>query len=876
MSTPKATPMIKQYLSIKEKYKDAILFYRMGDFYEMFFEDAELASRILEITLTSRNKKDAVPVPMCGVPYRAAQGYIAKLIDKGYKVAICDQVEDPAKAKGLVDRKVVKVVTPGMIVDHELLDSKTDNFILAVCKRQAVIGLAYLDISTGVFRLTETGDSKVLADEISRIQPREILIPHGFQQAKQMEILLGQQGLRVAVTRLEDDLFKAEQGKRRLCRQLGTLSLEGFGCQNLTAALGAAGALLDYVQQTQKQDTPHVRQVAPYFLEKYLVMDQASFRNLELERNLRDGGRRGSLLAVIDQTITAMGGRKLKHWLRYPLTDKELIEVRLEAVEQLYQEVNVRQQIRKALEAVYDLERLNARIAMGQANGRDLLALKRSLEQLPAIWQALSGLDALLFSRRPALDGVKPLVDLIERAIREDAPVAVNEGGIIRTGYNPELDALIRISRDVKGYLAGLENRERQATGIGSLKVRFNKVFGYYIEVSKAHSDSVPDHYVRKQTLVNAERYITDELKQFETKVLNAEQERASLELELFNEIRQQVADSSDDIQALAEFVALLDCLCCFAQVADENDYHRPAMASDGVIDIEQGRHPVVEKMMADERFVPNSVRLDNQRNQVLVITGPNMAGKSTVLRQVALIVLLAQMGSFVPAAKARISVTDRIFTRVGALDNLAAGQSTFMVEMQETASILNNATADSLVIMDEIGRGTSTYDGMSIAWAVAEYLHDLGGHGVKTLFATHYHELTALAEAKQRIRNFNIAVKEWNDEIIFLRKLVPGGANRSYGIQVARLAGIPAQVIQRAKDILAGIENDASLEKIKAGGEAQTDSDADLPVQMELFKPPETDIIESLLNIDLVRTTPMEAINLLNRLQEKARGMKG
>ncbi len=868
--------MIKQYLSIKEKYKDAIVFYRMGDFYEMFFQDAELASRILEITLTSRNKNDAVPVPMCGVPYRAAQGYIAKLIASGYKVAICDQVEDPAKAKGLVQREVVKVVTPGMIVDHELLDSKTDNFILAVCEQGAVIGLAYLDISTGVFRLTETGEPKVLADEISRIQPREILVPRSFQQAREDELLFGQQGPRIAVTRLEDGLFRAQEGRRRLCRQLGTLSLEGFGCQDLTAALGAAGALLDYVQQTQKQETPHIRRVVPYFLEKYLVMDQASFRNLELERNLRDGGRRGSLLGVIDKTVTAMGGRKLKHWLRYPLTDRESVEARLEAVDQLCQEVNVRRQIRKALEAVYDLERLNARIAMGQANGRDLLSLRRSLEQLPVIWQALKGFTAPLLARRPDLDGIRPLAELIERAIREDAPVTINEGGIIRTGYNPELDALIKISRDVKGYLAGLENRERQTTGIGSLKVRFNKVFGYYIEVSKAHSDSVPAHYVRKQTLVNAERYITEELKEFETKVLNAEQERATLELELFNGVRQQVAARSDDIQALAEFVALLDCLCCFAQVADENDYHRPVMGSDGVIDIDQGRHPVVERLMAEERFVPNSVRLDNERNQVLVITGPNMAGKSTVLRQVALIVLLAQMGSFVPAAGARISVTDRIFTRVGALDNLAAGQSTFMVEMQETAAILNNATADSLVIMDEIGRGTSTYDGMSIAWAVAEYLHDLGGHGVKTLFATHYHELTALAGAQKRIRNFNIAVKEWNDEIIFLRKLVPGGANRSYGIQVARLAGIPAAVIERAKDILADIENDASLERIKSAGEAKSDPEADLPVQMELFKPPETDIIESLLNIDLVRTTPLEAINCLNRLQEKARRLKG
>ncbi len=867
--------MIKQYLSIKEKYKEAILFYRMGDFYEMFFEDAELASRILEITLTSRNKNDAVPVPMCGVPYRAAQGYIAKLLDNGYKVAICDQVEDPATAKGLVKREVVRVITPGMIIEHELLESKTNNFILSLCDGGTLFGLAYLDISTGVFRLTESDDNKLVADEINRIQPSEILVPEHFSSWPEKQLLFGKDGSDTAVTYLEDNLFDIDSGRRRLVEQLAGVSLESFGCQNLTVALAAAGALLDYVRQTQKQEMPHIRRALPYFLGKYLVLDQHSRQNLELECSLRNGGRKGSLLGVIDKTVTAMGGRKMKQWLRYPLVELESINARLFAVEQLYEAPNTRQQIREALDSVYDLERLNGKIAMGRANGRDLLALKRSLEKLPGIWDLLNNFSAPLLSKRPGLEPILPLVTLVERSIREDAPPAVNEGGIIKPGYNSDLDELIRISQDGKGYLAGLETRERQATGIGSLKVRFNKIFGYYIEIPKTHSDSVPSHYVRKQTLVNAERYITEELKAFETKVLNAEQERAALELELFNQIRDQIAACSGDILEAAEYTATLDCLCCFAQVADENDYHRPVMGSDGVLEIENGRHPVVEKLIVEERFVPNSLKLDNQANQVLIITGPNMAGKSTVLRQVALIVLLAQMGAFVPASKARISIVDRIFTRVGALDNLAAGQSTFMVEMQETAAILNNATADSLVIMDEIGRGTSTYDGMSIAWAVAEYLHDLNDHGVKTLFATHYHELTSLAEVMPRIRNFNIAVKEWNDEIIFLRKLLEGGANRSYGIQVARLAGIPDKVIKRAKDILSDIEKDASLERLGQVGDKENEARQHIPQQMELFKPPETDIIESLLKIDLARTTPIEAINCLDALQAKARRLK-
>ena len=873
MASVKATPMMQQYLSIKERHPDALLFYRMGDFYEMFFEDAQVASRVLEITLTSRNKHDESPVPMCGVPYRAAQGYISRLIEKGYKVAICDQVEDPKAAKGLVKREVVRVVTPGMIIEDELLDAKTNNFILALSRHQHMTGLASLDISTGTFRLTETTDMTAIFDEIMRVAPREMLLPESLNADAAFIPFL--KGDRIgAVTVMEDRSFEFAGSRRRLLEQFDTLSLEGFGCESLKAGVGAAGALIHYVGETQRQKIEHLAAVQTYFLGQFLVVDDQSCRNLELSANMRTGSRQGTLLGVLDQTVTAMGGRLLAHWLRYPLLDPAQIQVRFEAVADAVEQMQTRKELRESLKPVRDLERLGSKISMGHGNARDLTALKHSIFALIDIFAALSHLSAAPYAYDRDTSALHALADLIDRAIREDAPPVITEGGMIREGYDDDLDELIRIGRDGKGWLAELEAKERSATGINSLKVRYNKVFGYYIEVSRTHSESVPDHYVRKQTLVNAERYITDALKHFESRVLNAADQRNGMEMDIFVSIREQVKAHHADIRRVARFIARVDCLTTFAEIAHNNDYCRPEINTDGLLEIREGRHPVIEKLITGERFVPNSIVMDNHSNQVLIITGPNMAGKSTVLRQVALATIMAQMGSFVPAQTANIAITDRIFTRVGALDNLSAGQSTFMVEMQETANIVNNATAKSLVILDEIGRGTSTYDGLSIAWAVAEHLHDLNGTGTRTLFATHYHELTELENQLDRARNYNIAVKEWNDEIIFLRKLVEGGTNRSYGIQVARLAGIPESVIRRSKKILAQIEagmhpRAAEDKAAETGGKKRKGH-----VQLGLFSPMERKLLESLQMLDLSRMTPIDALNVLNELQIKAQSV--
>jgi DNA mismatch repair protein MutS len=860
--------MIKQYLSIKEEYPDTILFYRMGDFYEMFFEDAQVASRVLEITLTSRNKKDESPVPMCGVPHRAVSGYIARMIDHGYKVAVCDQIEDPATAKGLVKRDVVRVITPGMILDEAFLDKRSNNFILAVARHGEVFGLSYLDISTGVFRLAESGDLAALIDESLRISPREVLLAESAKTDPAMNTIR-EALLERSITYLADSAFEHKRCYSLLTEQFKTISLEGFGCEGLAAGVRAAGALVFYVRETQKQKIELFTRLETYALDQYLLVDDLSCRNLELEKNIRAGTRRGTLIGIIDHTKTAMGARLLKLWLRYPLIKIEDIQQRLEAVAETKSNIESRQGIREYLKSVFDIERVGSKIVMGHANARDLIALKRSLLALPQIQKMVSTLKSTLFQWDENLNPLYELAEVIENAIREDAPPTINEGGMVKAGYHNGLDELVKISQDGKGWLANLEAQERKATGITTLKVRYNKVFGYYIEVPKSRASDVPVNYVRRQTLVNAERYITDELKTFETKVLNAEDQRAALELEIFNEIRQKIVENYKNLQSAARFLARLDCLLNLAEVADQNDYCRPEMTVDGHIYIEDGRHPVVEKMITGERFVPNTVSMDNETNQILIITGPNMAGKSTVLRQVALLVIMAQMGSFIPAKKASISVVDRIFTRVGALDNLSQGQSTFMVEMQETANILNNAGEHSLIIMDEIGRGTSTYDGLSIAWAVVEYLHDLHQTGVKTLFATHYHELTDLAQQKQRVKNYNIAVKEWNDEIIFLRKLVEGATNRSYGIQVARLAGIPGTVINRSKKILYRIEN-KEQDLTDALSDKETGKNA--PQQMGLFGKKDHFFVEKLSKLDISKMTPLEALNYLNELRDRAR----
>jgi DNA mismatch repair protein MutS len=874
MSPPKSTPMINQYLSIKEQYPDAILFYRMGDFYEMFFEDAQIASRALEITLTSRNKNAESPVPMCGVPHRAARSYIARLIDKGYKVAVCDQIEDPAKADGLVKRDVVRVITPGMLIENELLDERSNNYVLAIKCRDELTGLAFLDISTGAFRITESKDADVIIEEIQRISPREILLPES-SKADPDFLPIASILTETSLSYLDDREFEFNRSYERLTDQFKTISLEGFGCENWKAGICAAGAVVFYIRETQKQKLEHLTRLETHRLDTYLMVDELTWQNLELSSNIRTGSRRATLLAVIDHTCTAMGARLLAQWLRYPLIDIEEIGLRHDAVGQAKDTMHTRKDIREALKSVYDIERIGNKIVMGHANARDLVALKRSLEMLPAMESLLSVLKGAFFRLPEKIDNLSKLADLIDRSIREDAPPTINEGGIIKTGYNQALDELVQISRDAKGWLAQLEVREKESTGINSLKVRYNKVFGYYIEIPKSRSGSVPANYVRKQTLVNAERYIIDELKTFEMKILGAEDQRATLEYELFNEIRNEVVKNNPRIQKTARFLARLDCVTNLAEVAAQNDYRRPEMTTDGGIFIQDGRHPVVEKMITAERFVPNTVKMDDTDNQILIITGPNMAGKSTVLRQVALVVIMAQMGAFIPAARAKISITDRIFTRVGALDNLSQGQSTFMVEMQETANILNNATEKSLVIMDEIGRGTSTFDGLSIAWAVAEYLHDLNSRGVKTLFATHYHELTQLSQTKPRVKNLNIAVKEWNDEIIFLRKLVQGGTNRSYGIQVARLAGIPHPVIDRAKRILYKIEQGDYNSSGSHGLINGDRSTAKGPVQLDLFGNTENKLITELAQADISRMTPLEALNFLNELQEKAKSGK-
>ncbi|WP_435548729.1 DNA mismatch repair protein MutS [Desulfobacterium sp. N47] len=860
--------MIKQYLSIKGNYPDAILLYRMGDFYEMFFEDAEVASKVLEITLTSRNKKEEFPVPMCGVPHKAVKAYIAKLIANGFKVAICDQKENPAEAKGLVKRDVVRVITPGMIIEDEFLDEKTNNYILSIARYSDNVGISCIDISTGLFRLTEGNDLLSLAEEIRRVAPSEILLPESSKNDRFLSGLVN--GLNgIPITYLDDNNFDYKKCRERLIGLFRTFSLEGFGCEDKKAGICAAGALVFYIKETQKQSAGHFSSIETYNLDKYLLIDETSCQNLEIFKNIRTGSKHGTLLGVLDSTLTPMGGRLMRSWLRYPLQNREEILYRLDAVEELKNDVTSRRNIREQLNTVYDIERLGSKIVMGHSNARDLVALKNSLLTLPSIKYIAENLKSSFFVWDSEIGELSVLAQLIDKAIREDAPPVINEGGLIKEGFSEELDILIRAGSQGKGWLAKLEAKEKEETKINSLKVRFNKVFGYYIEVSKAQAKFVPSHYIRKQTLVNAERYITDELKQYEKDILNSQDRRNILEYELFTQIRENAAKLNPLIQQVAGFIARLDCINAFSEVAHENNYSRPDLNDEGLISIEEGRHPVVEKMITGERFVPNSIMMDDENNQILIITGPNMAGKSTVLRQVALIVLMAHIGSFVPAAKASINITDKIFTRVGALDNLSSGQSTFMVEMQETANILNNSSSRSLVIMDEIGRGTSTFDGISIAWAVAEYLHDLDGKGVKTLFATHYHELIDLALTKERVKNFNILVKEWNDEIVFLRKLVDGGTNRSYGIQVARLAGIPGKIIARAKKILYKIEDEHAISGAPLVAQSGAGSKHS-QIQLDMFTKPEHFIVERLKNADITKMTPLDALNFINELQEK------
>jgi DNA mismatch repair protein MutS len=866
-----STPMMRQYLEIKADYPETILFFRLGDFYEMFLDDAVKASRILDIALTSRNRSaDGTDVPLCGVPYHSAAPYIAKLIEAGEKVAICEQVEDPKTAKGIVKRQVVKVVTPGLVVESESLSPKENNYLLAISagnSRQT--GLAFLDLSTGEFRVTELENAEAAAAEVVCVNPREILVPASFRDSPKMRELGIASGERI-ITYLDEWVFDRDYCQRLFTGHFGVASPDALGCGGLKEGLPAAGAILHYLGETQMGKAAHIRTITPYRTREYLVLDEATRRNLELTATLADGRRKGSLMGLMDRTATAMGGRKLRHWINYPLVSIDVIAERQDAVEEMLGDPSKRGEIASLLGGVYDLERLNGRISLASASAKDLVALKESLLRLPAIKEKLAGSSAKLLQYLDAeIDPLGDMASLIAGGIVENPPFVMREGGIIADGYNAELDELRAISREGKGFIARLEAQEKARTGISSLKIRYNKVFGYYIEVTKSNLAGVPDDYTRRQTLANAERFITPELKEYEEKVLGAEERIAELEYSLFQEIRELAAAQGERIARSADRIACVDLICSLAELAHDRGYCRPMVDDGDIISISEGRHPVIEAMGLGERFVPNDVTLDSGENRIIIITGPNMAGKSTFMRQVALITLMAQIGSFVPAAEARIGVVDRIFTRVGATDNLARGQSTFMVEMTETANILRNATRQSLVILDEIGRGTSTFDGVSIAWAVAEYLHDSGEHSPKTLFATHYHELTELAVTRNGIKNHNIAVREWNDQIIFLRKIVPGGTSHSYGIQVARLAGVPLEVIDRAREILRNLEHgefaEGGVPRIAKGKKAG--QPANTP-QLSLFETTEDMLRSRLKGLNVSTLTPLEALNILDELK--------
>lgn len=879
-SMTKLTPMLQQYLEIKGQHEDAILFYRMGDFYEMFFEDAVVASKILGITLTSRNKSsDSVQVPMCGIPYHAAQAYLAKLIKSGRRVAICEQTEDPACAKGIVKREVVRIISPGVVTDDQLLDDKSNNYLSALVVKathdHCLYGLSFLDVSTGEFLIGEFADkldsNDEILDQLSRLAPSELLIPGDDSDRladllEQLRTLLPD----ICITERNTDIYQASSAQELLHDHFQVVTLDGFGCGHFTSGVAAAAALLEYIQQTQKAAIDHIEKLTPIDTDSILHIDESSRRNLELTQTIAGGHRQGSLLAVLDSTCTPMGARLLRHNLLFPLQNREKIIDRLDAVTFFFNNSSLRRDLRNLLEGVYDLERLNSRMILGSANGRDMLAMKNSLTCLPSIRSLLERCDtAKLIAIREQLDVLADLHDLLERSIHPEAPVGIREGHLIAEGYNQELDELVLLLRDDKKLILDLENREREATGIAKLKIGYNKVFGYFIEVSKTHEHKVPDGYIRKQTLVNAERFITPELKEFESRVLGAEDRRIELEYQLFLAVRNLLAENSSRILNTARLLAQIDFLAANAEVAHKYNYRRPEIDEGDEILIIEGRHPVIERSMPSGKFVPNDVHLNQHNAEVLIITGPNMAGKSTVLRQTALIVLMAQMGCYVPAERAAIGIVDKIFTRVGAMDNLRRGQSTFMVEMSETANILNNATERSLVILDEIGRGTSTYDGLSIAWAVAEELVEKNQKGVKTLFATHYHELIELAKTNGRIQNYSIAVREWQGNIIFLHKLVKGGTSKSYGIQVAGLAGVPHHVVGRAMEILKEIElgkfrhNGPPLAPVHKSGRNKKNPD-----QLSLFAPPVDPIREQLMKINLDECPPVEALNTLYSLK--------
>jgi len=858
----KLTPIRQQYLRIKQRYPEVIVLFRLGDFYEAFDEDAVLVSRVLEITLTSRELGRGNKVPMAGVPHHALDNYLAKLVNRGYKVAICEQLSPPGK--GLVERDVVRVVTPGTIVEPSLLDGTANNYLASVAIADDQAGLAYVDITTSEFATTQLTVDRLLP-ELERLQPSEVLSPCHLSFPGRTDLT------QVAtLTPVDDDWFELEAASQVLLEHFGAATLEGYGCAHLPLAIRAAGAIIHYLQENQKAALSVLTRLTTYSTEGYMVLDAQTRRNLEIFRNNRLGTTAGSLLSVIDLTQTSMGGRLLKRWLGHPLLDLAQLVERQDAIEKFCGDNINRGRVIALLHHIADLERLANRVRAGQATPKELVTLRHSLELVPQIKAVLQDASApgWLTER---LQPCEEVVALISQAIADDPPMNPEEGGAIRQGFSPELDQLRSVSKDARRYLANLERQERERTGIKSLKVGYNKVFGYYIEVSKANLDHVPEDYIRKQTLIGAERFFTVELKEYESHILNAQTRISELESALFRQICQQVGGWRERISILADTLAHLDVFSSLAEVAVRNNYRRPVLTNDDTVAINGGRHPVVERSLSNDRFIPNDTYLSNKEAQLIILTGPNMSGKSTYLRQVALIVLLAQTGSFVPADSATIGLVDRIFTRIGAQEDLAAGQSTFMVEMVETANILNNATPRSLIILDEIGRGTSTYDGLSIAHAVAEYVHNNPRLGAKTLFATHYHELVELANYLPRVKNFNVAVTEEGGKVVFLRKVIPGGADKSYGIHVAQLAGLPKGVLHRAREVLAELEGDHQ-QKLprKSKGRGPHPPEA-LTQQLLLFgqSPP---VVEEIIKLDMDSLTPLEALNKLYELQKKAR----
>ncbi|MBQ6094354.1 MAG: DNA mismatch repair protein MutS [Lachnospiraceae bacterium] len=876
----KLTPMMEQYMEIKKQYKYALLFYRLGDFYELFYDDALIASKELDIVLTGKSVGNDEKAPMCGVPFHAADNYIAKLVNNGFKVAVCEQVEDPKLAKGLVKREVIRVVTPGTNLNMQSLEESRNNYLACIAYTTTKIGLSVADVTTGDYYLTEVDDLKKLMDELMKYEPSEIICNDAFLVSGiDMEDIRGR--LHISVNPLEARLFDDEACKRRLQKHFKVNTLIGLGIEDFPIGLVAAGALLAYLYDTQKTDLSHFRHLYPYLTNKYMLLDSSTRRNLELTETLREKQKRGSLLWVLDKTKTAMGGRMLRSMLEQPLVDKQAMEERLDAVEELGKNSVSRDEIREYLNPVYDLERLLARITYKTANPRDLIAFRNSLEMLPHIRTVLSGFSSKeLRSCHDEIDGLEDIYQLILRSIEEEPPITIREGGMIRDGFDENVDLLRSAKHDGKKWLAQLEEEDRERTGIKGLKIKYNKVFGYYFEVTNSYRNLVPEDYIRKQTLANAERYTTPKLKELEDSILNAEDKLQTLEYDLFCQIRDSISLEIDRIQRTAKAIARLDVFCSLSLVAERNRYVRPKLNEKGIIDVKDGRHPVVEQMLTDDMFIANDTYLDNGKHCISIITGPNMAGKSTYMRQSALIVLMAQMGSFVPARSADIGIVDRIFTRVGASDDLASGQSTFMVEMNEVANILRNATANSLLILDEIGRGTSTFDGLSIAWAVIEHVSNKKLLASKTLFATHYHELTELEGKMHNVNNYCIAVKERGDDIVFLRKIVKGGADRSYGIQVAKLAGVPDMVIDRAKEIAEQLSDNDITQKVQSiavdtKGDAKpkkavTYDEIDLG-QMSLFDTvKDEDVIKELEEIEISTLTPLDALNTLYRLQNK------